>query len=721
MDEYIAATGNSLGGMDEYWELIRAFPRLTGGAIWDYISPGIRTPRWILPDLSPAGNDGQIMGRPVFTEGKNGRGLTLSGHDDWVEFYRDPSLDITGKGLSIGFWVKPARIPQTNTFLAKGKYQYGIRMQDSDTLEFYIHSRDRQGYPKRTERISTKTQVGEDFYGNWHQLAGIYDGKSLKLYLDEQRVAETPFEGEMLSTPFALCLGRESETQDQGEYEGRMSSMTIDEIRIFDRAVSLSDLFADPAEQPVLALDFEEDRREGEFYAVGLGGRTYGVVWPDRRIQPELHQMKKSAQPVRFQLLDPESGRVKITNHHHFKNLNDLVGHWAIQVEGKHVQRGEFSVDLPAGASQEVVIPYNPPTEDGERILLLSFTLPSDLSWADAGHEVAWEQFELPSEPLPRPEKASGKEVRAEEGETEIRISGENFTYILDKTTGGLTSLRYAGTEYLEGGPEFQVWRAPLANDIDPWGAYRYYSELNTEGYGRSIDNQLRTMGLREMRIEVDEVCLVEAKGPEVIIRLKAWSLSSYPARVNMEWGTPFSGFERQETWTIHGNGTLELHQKITPFGQMPEMLPKMGLQFRLPKSFREVEWYGRGPIETYPDRKTGAKVGRYQSNADEMFEPYLFPQDYGNRTDVRWLRVHDGSGKGLTVRAENWLNFSLQKFTTDNLSRAVYTYQLKEASHTVLNLDFEVSGVGGTANRQLQPYRVKAKELDNRLLIKPF
>src|SRR5690606_14657959 len=95
MDEYLAATGNGLGGLDEYWELIRRYPRLTGGAIWDWISPGIKTFRWILPDLSPENNNGQIMGRPVFTKGIVGRGIEFSGHDDWIEFYRDSSLNIT--------------------------------------------------------------------------------------------------------------------------------------------------------------------------------------------------------------------------------------------------------------------------------------------------------------------------------------------------------------------------------------------------------------------------------------------------------------------------------------------------------------------------------------------------------------------------------------------------------------------------------------------------
>ena len=81
----------------------------------------------------------------------------------------------------------------------------------------------------------------------------------------------------------------------------------------------------------------------------------------------------------------------------------------------------------------------------------------------------------------------------------------------------------------------------------------------------------------------------------------------------------------------------------------MPDMLQKIGLQFQFPKAFSNVEWYGRGPFETYPDRKTGAKVGLYQSNADDMYVPYIIPQEYGNRTDVRWLKVQDENGKGLS------------------------------------------------------------------------
>jgi len=717
MDEYIAATGNGLGGMDEYWELIRKYPRLTGGAIWDYVSPGITTPRWILPDQSPLKNDGQIMGRPVFDEGKNSRGLKFSGHDDWVEFYRDPSLDITDDQLSIGFWVKPFEIPQPNVFISKGKFQYGIQMEDHETLEFYVNGVGSSGFMRGPQRFSAKASVNNEFYGAWHYVAGIYDGKTLKLFLDDEMVAETVYSGPVTSTPFPLCIGREAETQDQGEWSGRMSNMVMDDVKVFNHAVSLDDLKSNISDA-VLALDFETDRRDGSFYAVGLGGRTYGVIWPDREVQPEINQMKKSGQPVWFELLDAEKGLLKITNFHHFKNLNELAGSWSLFLNGQVVQQGDLNIDLPAQQSTSITIPLNAVNEQGERIFLVSFKLKEDLNWAKAGHEVAWEQFVLPSEKITQAIKPAGQ-IRVEENDTEMILNGENFSYTLNKSTGQITSLLFEGTEYIEGGPEFMLWHAPTANDMDPWGSYRFYSRNVTEGYGRSVDNQLRTLGLRDMKIEVDEMEVVKSSGSEVSVRIKAWSMTSLPmttGHINY-----YAAFERNETWTFQADGSIELEQEIVPHGVMPEMLPKEGLQFLLPKEFKRVEWYGRGPFETYPDRKTGAKVGIYQSDADEMYEPYIIPQDYGNRTDVRWLKVKNAEGKGLKIEGDDLLNFSLHKYTTDNLSRAMYSYQLVDAPNTILNVDYALSGVGGTAQRQQEKYRLKPAQRSYKLKITPF
>lgn len=716
MDEYLAATGNGLGGMDEYWQWIWEYPRLTGGAIWDWISPGIKTPRWILPDSSSFRNDGQIMGRPVFTEGKNGRGLELSGHDDWVEFYRDPGLDITGNQLSIGFWVKPYEIPQPNSFLMKGKFQYGIQMENPQTLEFHIHS--------EGKRISAKARVGDDFYGNWHHIAGIYDGTSLQLFVDDERVAQTRHSGTISSTPFPLCIGREADTQDQGEYSGRMSKMVMDEVKVFDKAVSLNEL-KNKTESAVLSLDFEADTKpeDEDFFAVGLGGRTYGIIWPDRKIQPEIHQIKKSGQPVKIEAVDVKNGLIEITNRHQFKNLNELDGMWLLTVNGDTIQRGFFEVDCNPGELVVDTIPFRMPEIelDSECLLTVSFLLKEDTKWAGAGYEIAWEQFAVPAEISVKEQVAISGEITVQENKEDIVVSGKNFRYVMDKKTGQLTSVQFEEMQYLENGPEFNVWRAPLANDIDPWGSYMFEQGKMTPGFGRSIDNQLRTLGLKNLVSEVHEIKVKQLSENEVVIQIGAFSNSSVnPSKRAYEWFFS-SGFERNETWTFKADGTIELEQEIIPHGPMPDMLQKIGLQFQLPKAFTNVEWYGRGPFENYPDRKTGAKVGLYNSDSDKMFEPYLIPQEYGNRSDVRWLKVQNEQGNGLLIKGGDLLNFSLHKYSTDNLERAMYNYQLKEAPHTILNVDYEVTGVGGTANRQLQKYRVMPGMKKYRLTIKPF
>ncbi|MBN2637286.1 MAG: DUF4981 domain-containing protein [Prolixibacteraceae bacterium] len=712
MDEYLAATGNGLGGMDEYWEYIWKYPRLTGGAIWDWVSPGIITPRWILEDNSPAKNDGQIMGRPTFTEGKNGRGLEFSGHDDWIEFYRDSTLDIVGNQISIGFWVKPYQIPQPNTFITKGKYQYGIIMENPETLEFYIHS---------GRRISAKAKIGSDFYENWHYIAGIYNGSTLELYIDNQRVAQTRFNGQISNTPFPLCIGRDADTHDQGEHSGRLSKMIIDEVKIFSKAVSLNEL-QNNIDGAVLVIDFESDTITGDFYAVGLNGRTYGIVWPNREVQPEIHQIKKSGQPIKIEAIDIENGLIRITNRHQFKNLNEYLGVWEICVDGDTIQRGFFEPELAAGNSMLDTISYRmPEIQEGlECILTVSFVLKEKTNWANEGFEVAWEQFIIPVPKLPKQQSENDTKLSVAENNNEIRISGSDFIYVFSKETGALKSIQKNGTEYLNGEPELKVWRPPLANDTDPWGAQHFTDRNFTPGFGRSIDNQLRTLGLKDLITQVDEI-EVRQLPSKVVVLIKQFSNSSLPANLKMNTWVNASAFEQNNTWTIFPDGTMELEQQIIPHGPMPDILQKVGLQFQLQKAFNSVDWYGRGPFETYPDRKTGAKIGFYQSNTDEMYVPYIIPQEYGNRTDTRWIKVLNGNGRGLYVKGDDFFNFSLRKHSDENIERAYYTYQLTESTATILNIDYEVTGVGDTANRQLQKYRVLPSVKSYKLTIKPF
>lgn len=231
------------------------------------------------------------------------------------------------------------------------------------------------------------------------------------------------------------------------------------------------------------------------------------------------------------------------------------------------------------------------------------------------------------------------------------------------------------------------------------------------EGLGRSIDNQLRTLGMRDLVIQADQIDVYKPNHATAIIKVLKSCNSS-----NMR-----GSFECKEEYTFHSDGSIEISFEVNPHGNMPDMLPKLGWQFRMPKTFSNIEWYGRGPFETYPDRKTGAKIDHYTSTADEEYVPYIIPQEYGNHTDTRWIKLEDDTGSGLIIESGELFNFSLHKYSTENLSRAMYTYQLNEASTNVLNIDAEMSGVGGTAIRQLQKYRVSAEPRSFKIKIKPY
>jgi beta-galactosidase len=138
-------------------------------------------------------------------------------------------------------------------------------------------------------------------------------------------------------------------------------------------------------------------------------------------------------------------------------------------------------------------------------------------------------------------------------------------------------------------------------------------------------------------------------------------------------------------------------------------------------QSFEKVKWNGRGPFENYPDRKSGAKQGIYECLVTDFCEPYLKPQDYGCRTDNRWVTFENKEGIGVTFSGDQLFNFSAQIYDTDHLTRAQYPYQLKPAGAITFNFDYATSGVGCTAISVLNEYRVLPKVYSFVSRVKPY
>ena len=706
MDEYIAATGNSLGGLDEYWDLIYQYPRLTGGAIWDWISPGITQAVITTPDASPHHIQCALMNKAHLAEGKFGNALSLSGHDDWVEVYRDPALDITGNQLSLSFWVYPESWNGYAYFLTKSDYQYGLIQSDDSNLEFYVTT---------DKKYSVKARLPGNWIHTWHHVAGIYDGGKMSIYIDGSLIGEGPCTGFLLDGPYSVNIGKSSEIIDS--HQGYMCHATIDKVRIFDTPVPIGKLYEDLPDlqsEAVLWLDFEEVRESGTYYSIGIPGRTYGLVWPDRRVQPELWQLKRSPQPVSVKTKKIETGEFTILNRHHFRNLKELSAVWSMTADGKVLQQGTLDLDIDPQEKKTIQIPFQEPDiQPGTHyFLLVQFTLPEKTLWAEKGHEIAWEQFELPYyKPRESIQNESLSSLSLEKTESAVIIRGKDFAYAFEKSTGLLGSMNYKGVEMIKTGPGFNVWKAPLANELDAWGTGRSDMGHMQPGMGRNLSNGWRTIGLDKLVHDLEQFKIIQDT-EDLVELIAAVSVSS---------NNYTTGFDVSYTYRIRGNGEVNIKVKTSPHGNMTHWLPKVGLQMQVPESFQEMNWLGRGPFETYPDRKTGARMGIYESTVEEAYVPYIIPQDHGNRTDVHWMSLSNAEGIGLFVTGNKLFNFSAQKYDTENLSRAYYAFQLQDADAITLNLDHQISGVGGTAISILNKYRVLPKTYDFSFTIKPF
>ena len=180
------------------------------------------------------------------------------------------------------------------------------------------------------------------------------------------------------------------------------------------------------------------------------------------------------------------------------------------------------------------------------------------------------------------------------------------------------------------------------------------------------------------------------------------------------------NGIRNRYEYLIGSDGTIELRHTLKPEGKMPLWLPRIGLTLTLNPNLDTVEWYGRGPQENYPDRKTGYQTGIYTTTVEQMYEPYLLPQDYGLRTDTRWLRLTDPKGTGILVSMDQHFNFNAYPYSTDNLTKAMYTYQLQPQDGITLNLDYATSGVGCTARGIFPAYRAMPQSMQRTVVIKP-
>ena len=708
LDEYLAVTGNGGGGLDDYWDAFYRYPRSMGGAIWDFVSTGLTEKIKSLKDESDNNIQVNVMGRAKLVPSTDGKGIDLNGHDQWVEVYRDKALETSGNKLTLGIKVFPRKLSSSaGTLITKGNYQFGIHQIRKDSLEFYL-----------TTNLKHKVQIAlpENWENNWHQVSARYDGTGITISIDGKSSKSLPVTGNILNTPFPVNIGRNAEIHGQ-ETSVYICDAIIDQAGIFNKEVS-EDLLKNPTtdikKQAALWLDFEEMTVNGEFFSYGIGARTYGAIWPDRRPQPEMWQIKKSGQPVSATLISADKGEVEITNRYLFTNLKDLQSEWILQADGETLEHGTLHLDLDPQKKTVISVPYKKPvlSEGVEYRLLISFRQKEKNKWADAGFEIGWDQFDLHwFKPEQLASIALSDPLTVDEDKSEVIIKGKDFIYLFNKETGSLASMKVHGKELLNRGGELNVWRAPIANETDEWGFWSSNNKHQKEGFGHMAVTEWYSSGLDNLN-RINETFIVR-KGNDNNVIVEVRNL--------MMLGMQRGAFMNHYIYSVNGNGEITIDHAIVPNGDMPAWLPRIGTSWIFDKSLNNIQWYGRGPQENYPDRKSGYKIDIYKSTAKDMYEPYLIPQDYGLRTDNRWIRLTDESGTGLEFSGDKLFNFSAQPYSTENLTKALYTYQLRPFDGITFNFDYATSGVGCTALSVFTAYQVMPQRFDFRTTIKPI
>lgn len=706
LDEYLAVTGNGGGALDDYWDIFYNHPRSMGGAIWDFVSTGITEKIVALSDASDNKVQVNVMGRAKLAPGIEGKGIDLNGHDQWVEAYRDEALEISGNSLTLSLKVFPRSLSSSaGTYITKGSWQFGIIQVRSDSLEFYITT---------DKKYKVQLALPADWEYNWHHIAGWYNSRELSLSIDGIKSAIIPVTGNIRNTPFPLNIGRNAEIHGQ-ETDVYICDAIIDQAGIFADEVPLNQLenpSADLKKGASLWLDFESVTAGGEFFSYGIGARTYGSIWPDRRPQPEMWQIKKSAQPVTVKMVSPEGKKIEIINRYLFTNLKNLQTIWILKADNEIVEKGEIVIDLEPQKKSIVTIPYKKPLikEGKEYRLFLSFRQKEKTLWAGAGYEIAWEEMDLPwFEPLSKSAESFTMSPEVKEEVNRIMISGNDFSYTFDKATGNLVSMRYNDKEMIRQGPELNVWRAPLANETDEWAYWGSNNKHRTDGYGRFAATEWYSAGLDRMKCVIEKFSFERNNDNSVTVEVKNLSILA----------TGNGVFRNHFRYIIRGDGEMTISHTIIPDGDMPSWLPRAGVEWILDKSLENVEWYGRGPQENYPDRKSGYKTDVYKSTVSEMYEPYLIPQDYGLRCDNRWVKMTGKDGSGLEFSSDSKFNFSAHPYSGENLTKALYTYQLKPSDGITFNLDYVTSGVGCTALSVFPEYQVMPQRFDFTVTVK--
>jgi beta-galactosidase len=439
-----------------------------------------------------------------------------------------------------------------------------------------------------------------------------------------------------------------------------------------------------------------------------------GLLSPDRKPHPHAFEVKKVYQAIRFSVEDLTKGQFTVENRYDFINLANFDLHWKIEADGQLFAQGHQALPstLPSKkATFSLGLPKLPHSDNKEYFITLSAVIREPQGPLTTGHELAFEQFKLPVQLVANKATASTTSMTIKQDNAQVLIVNNAQTKVVfDKKTGWLTQYSHKNNDLLKAPLSANFWRAPTDNDL-----------------GNNMQNWAAIWQTASANLELQS--FTTQKVADGITVVSIYNTSDFKG-------------DYQVTYRIQHNGQIHVQSNLNiSAGQTLPNLPRFGMQLTMPGEFQHLSWFGRGPHESYADRKSSAPISWYKSAVKDQIHHYIRPQENANKTDVRWLALKNNDGLGLLAVGDQELNASAWPYKQSDIDFIAGKDGEASASGLVpvtskhgaevpmrdlvtVNIDHKQMGVGGdTSWGRLvhEQYTIPAKSYQYGFTLVPF
>ena len=422
-----------------------------------------------------------------------------------------------------------------------------------------------------------------------------------------------------------------------------------------------------------------------------------GIIGPDRQMNPHAYEVAYQYQSIWAKMVNAETGEVSVHNENFFRDLSNYALAWSLEEDGVETQNGTIAdLDVPAQQTRNFTIPYDKSKIKGKEVFLnIDFRLKEAEPLLTAGQVMAYAQLPVVtkqaccgdcSKMLAQGHGKKKMKLAAKKNNV-VAVTTPNLTFKIDRSTGLISEYAYNGKSLLgEGGtlkPNF--WRAPTDNDMGAGLQKKFKAWKNPQ------------MNLKNIDVKKD-------KKTNSVTILTSFDMPEVQGQMDI-------------TYVVFANtGAVKVTEdfKATEGAKVSDMF-RFGMLMQMPYTMEKSNYYGRGPIENYSDRKDCMRIGVYTDDADNQYFPYIRPQESGTKSDIRWWKQTDATGLGLQVKSCTPFYASAIHFDTEELDdgddkEQRHSFDLKKSKFTNLFLDSAHMGVGGENSWgawPLEKYRV--------------